>query len=139
MASPHTNRKMPTILGDFRFLPSLPGIEKFAPLILELIPSGILMEFLSPKVLVGRHSKADFRLPSPSVSRHQCLFLVKNGEWFVCDLGSKNGTYLNGNKVDVSRFEVDAKLEIGEFHFKVKSCQAAAQIGEMVQNLRLAG
>jgi len=53
-------------------------------------------------VLVGRASECDICLApylNIDVSRHHCLFIVDPPAISVSDLGSKNGTFVNGVKV----------------------------------------
>jgi len=49
--------------------------------------------------LIGRGPDCDLRLGSSEVSRHHCLLRVRGEEVTVSDLGSSNGTYLNGQRV----------------------------------------
>jgi len=50
--------------------------------------------------LIGRAPDADFRIPSPKISRHHARIVVDGGEARVEDLGSKNGTFVGGIPVD---------------------------------------
>lgn len=49
---------------------------------------------------VGRADDADVRLPYNFISRHHCTFFQLDGQWYVQDAGSLNGTYLNEQVVD---------------------------------------
>jgi len=60
--------------------------------------------FQEPAVYVlGRAEECHPRLPDDyyhkDVSRHHCLLSVNPPEMWVQDLGSKNGTYVNGKKI----------------------------------------
>lgn len=60
--------------------------------------------FQEPAVYVlGRAEECYPRLPDDyyhkDVSRHHCLLSVNPPEMWVQDLGSKNGTYVNGKKI----------------------------------------
>jgi signal transduction histidine kinase len=57
---------------------------------------------------VGRESRS-LPLSDNTVSRRHCELLPIDGEWIVRDLGSSNGTYLNGGRVMAS-----APLKIGD-------------------------
>ena len=51
------------------------------------------------KLLVGRRPTCDLCLPFPNVSSQHCELEMKNGYWHIQDLGSSNGTTLNGKTV----------------------------------------
>ena len=48
---------------------------------------------------LGRHSDCTFRIPLGEVSRQHCQIEVKGDKAVLKDLGSSNGTYVNGAKV----------------------------------------
>lgn len=50
-------------------------------------------------VLVGRSDEAKFRVQQDSVSRRHCEFFIKDEAVFVRDLGSTNGTLVNGERI----------------------------------------
>ncbi len=59
---------------------------------------------LTGRLLLGRARDCDLRLEGDHlVSRHHAELVRQEGEWFVRDLGSSNGTLLNGLKVVRSR------------------------------------
>ena len=49
--------------------------------------------------LIGRAPYSDLRLRVSAVSRHHCLIRIGADEATLIDLGSSNGTYLNGQRV----------------------------------------
>jgi hypothetical protein len=49
--------------------------------------------------LVGRHPGCDVHLPDRQVSRHHARVFHTQQGFFIEDLGSKNGTFVNGNRV----------------------------------------
>ena len=51
------------------------------------------------KVLVGRTSDADLQLIDEKVSREHCLFEPQGTNVVVRDLGSRNGTWVNGERL----------------------------------------
>ena len=104
----------------------MPSQSAFEPLKLTLLPSGLTVELTRPEMLVGRHSGADVRLPLPDVSRRHCRFLFQDGQWWVFDLESLNGIYVNHEKVKQSRLSDRDILTIGGFSFEVEFNRSAA-------------
>jgi len=49
---------------------------------------------------IGRGGDCDLTLPERQVSRTHVKILQENGRYLLQDLGSKNGTHLNGKKVE---------------------------------------
>ena len=49
--------------------------------------------------LIGRGADCDLRLRDTEISRHHCIIRVGADEAALVDLGSSNGTYLNGQRV----------------------------------------
>jgi len=52
-----------------------------------------------PVFTVGRKSDNDIVLDHPTVSGHHCKIYSAGGSWFVEDLNSTNGTFVNGKRV----------------------------------------
>ena len=50
-------------------------------------------------IVIGRGDSADMRIASAEISREHCCIRVSGDEVFVCDLGSANGTFINGNEI----------------------------------------
>lgn len=60
--------------------------------------SGRKMSLTRPRVVVGRDN-GDFPLSDPEVSREHCAFEVSGVTCTVRDLGSRNGTFVDGEKI----------------------------------------
>ncbi|MER6471109.1 FHA domain-containing protein [Streptomyces collinus] len=74
------------------------------------------------RITVGRSADADVPLDDPDVSRLHCAVTVAaDGRVSVADLGSTNGTTLDGTRVDERpvRFSAGALLRIGESALRV--------------------
>lgn len=70
-------------------------------------------ELGKPRVVLGRSKEADIRVPDENVSRrHAEVRLEEDGYWIV-DLGSMNGTIVNGKRVDRMRLEDDDRITLG--------------------------
>jgi len=71
---------------------------------------------------LGRSSRNQIHLLSPSVSRFHCEISYINGLWYIADLNSKKGTYLNGERIlqrQVLRAGDVIRLSNNVFRFEV--------------------
>lgn len=68
--------------------------------------------------LIGRGVDCDLRLNESVISRHHCVLRQHGSGYQLSDLGSSNGTYLNGQRL-VSQAAVKSgdELRVGTFHF----------------------
>ena len=62
--------------------------------------------------IVGRDFQADIRLSEDCVSRRHLKVFPQGNDWFVEDLGSLNGSFLNGIRVSRSRIENDVTVKL---------------------------
>ena len=56
-------------------------------------------ELTAPLTILGRGTDCDLRLVDPGVSRHHAELRIEDGEVVLVDLGSTNGTFVNGQPV----------------------------------------
>ena len=76
---------------------------------------------------VGRHDDCQIRIKSSQVSRKHCELFEKKGLLMVKDLGSSNGTMVNGKRIEgQSVLEPGDELTIGGVKLRV------AKVGEAV-------
>jgi pSer/pThr/pTyr-binding forkhead associated (FHA) protein len=66
--------------------------------------------------IIGRGGDAEVVVDNTAISREHTALVLKNDTYYLEDLGSLNGTMVNGRKIDalVQLFEGDA-IEIGKF------------------------
>lgn len=77
-------------------------------------------ELAEGKTVVGRAAECDIRLLSSSVSRKHGLFEVAGDELTFSDLGSSNGSLVNGQPVKAAVvLRPGDELTMGDFHFTV--------------------
>lgn len=62
-------------------------------------PQTISLQEAGERLLFGRAPHVDHRLEDDYVSDEHAELVLGDGQWRVRDLGSTNGTYLNGQKV----------------------------------------
>ena len=75
----------------------------------ELIPvgGGDPIPLLKKSLLIGRRETCDIVLRFANVSGEHCEIEVDDGYWFVMDRGSRNGTKVNGVRIDTARKRLD--------------------------------
>ena len=79
------------------------------------------------EVLIGRGPDCDLRLKSTSVSRHHCLLRFRGEEASITDLGSSNGTFVNGQRV-----RSQSTLKSGD-EIRVGTCPFVVDLGDRVR------
>jgi pSer/pThr/pTyr-binding forkhead associated (FHA) protein len=80
-----------------------------------------------PKFLIGRAEDCQLRPRSELVSRRHCAILAEEGSVKIRDFGSKNGTFVNGEKVTNEReLKNGDRLKVGPLEFEV---QLAVNVG----------
>src|SRR5262249_33472014 len=87
----------------------------------QLIPleGGDPIEIIKDMVLVGRREECDLNLDHKSVSKLHCVIVKTDGLLLVRDLGSTNGTRVNGQRVRRAALLPNDKVTIAGFQFKV--------------------
>lgn len=65
------------------------------------------------RTIIGRELTCNLVLEEPVLSRRHCSISKESQKYFLTDLNSKNGTYLNGSKVLKQNIEVGDIIRIG--------------------------
>jgi hypothetical protein len=65
------------------------------------------------KMIIGRHSTNDIPLPDRTVSKRHAVIGRVRGQAVVKDLGSRNGTFVNGQKVEKAILACGDRLKVG--------------------------
>lgn len=64
--------------------------------------------------LLGRDGSCDYVIEDDTVSRQHVRFRIEDGTFVAFDLGSGNGTFLNGEKIQRAELQDGDVLKIGE-------------------------
>jgi hypothetical protein len=82
------------------------------------------------KLLIGRAEQCDVRPLSEEVSRRHCAITVGPAEVWVEDLGSRNGTFVNGTKITERTKVVDGDIvRVASLELKVSCTAPTPQAG----------
>jgi phosphoserine phosphatase RsbU/P len=71
------------------------------------------MNIVPPRFTIGRSSGNNLVLGQMGISRWHAEIVIQNGEHVLCDLGSKQGTYLNGIRVEKSKLANGDRIQLG--------------------------
>jgi len=87
----------------------------------QLIPAdgGPPIELVRDMSIVGRKEDCDVRLDHKSVSKQHCVIVRTDGLLLVRDLGSTNGTRVNGQRVRRAALLPDDQVSFASLRFKV--------------------
>ncbi len=70
--------------------------------------------------LIGRGRDCDLRLADSTISRHHCIVRPGTAEATLVDLGSANGTFLNGQRVrSQAALHTGDEIQVGSSRFVV--------------------
>src|SRR6266852_6797281 len=79
---------------------------------------------LGRKLVVGRAVTSDVPIYDPTISRRHAEIVLTEGGVRVTDLGSSNGTFLNGAKITEAEAGANDVVTIGKVAFRVKEVTA---------------
>jgi pSer/pThr/pTyr-binding forkhead associated (FHA) protein len=68
-------------------------------------------------ITIGRSPEADVVILDEKASRLHCGIRLWDGEFYIKDLKSRNGTYVNGERVDVAKLKLGDKIRVGSIVF----------------------
>jgi hypothetical protein len=77
-------------------------------------------EFQQGRIVLGRTREADFRVDDPNVSRQHATLYWEGDQVFVKDLGSTNGTLINGRPVTVGPLVTGDVITLGNSKISVR-------------------
>jgi len=93
-------------------------------------------------ISIGRLPENDVSIPSPIVSRQHARIVCDSGSYFIEDLGSTNGTFIDGRRVDARvRLGGGELVQFGSFAFvfadgSLREVEGAGQVRVEVRDLR---
>jgi pSer/pThr/pTyr-binding forkhead associated (FHA) protein len=83
--------------------------------------TGLSYDLKVEKTTVGRVDDNAFQISEQSVSSHHCEILQRGNEFVVKDLGSTNGTFVNGEQVTESPLKPGQILRLGQVEIRLES------------------
>src|SRR5437868_13842940 len=105
----------------------------------QLVPldGGPAIDVVKDLTVVGRKEGCDLRLEHKSVSKMHCIIVKTDGLLLLRDLGSTNGTRVNGQRVRRAALLPNDQVSIANYKFRVYlgPDEAAAEAHERTQQL----
>ena len=106
----------------------------------QMLPVGNVQKikgnvFSKGRVLVGRTESCDFIIPSGVISAVHAVIEVTNKGCKIYDMNSKNGVYVNGEKVVAKQIDVGDEVSFGNITFKFKQYVSASELPPILDTL----
>ncbi len=80
-------------------------------------PAANLVFALSDGLTIGRNPACQIRLTDPTVSRQHAQIRLMQNRWYLQDLGSSHGTYINGIRITYTALNPGDRVRIGNTEF----------------------
>ncbi len=77
--------------------------------------SGESFPLAGDRLTVGRRPDSDIFLDDVTVSRDHAVLVRRGNDYFLDDLGSLNGTYVNRRRIESHRLGDGDELQIGKY------------------------
>jgi len=91
----------------------LPSDQKYSVAVLQGKASGEIFPVTKARMTLGR-ADCDIVLDDPECSREHAVIEVLGSRVMLRDLGSTNGTFLGGKRVDQGELENHSEFRVGE-------------------------
>jgi pSer/pThr/pTyr-binding forkhead associated (FHA) protein len=92
---------------------------------------GTKLVLSKPELIIGRDESCGLRLTAGGVSREHCRLTLESGGCFVSDMGSQNGTIVNGATIEGKvKLQLGDRLVVGPMEFAVAGVPSAADTAD---------
>jgi pSer/pThr/pTyr-binding forkhead associated (FHA) protein len=102
--------------------------------------NGRTIPITAAEFLIGRDPDCQLRPASPAISKHHCKIAIRDGQVYVSDMGSTNGTEVNGAIITDEVVVVHGtKLKVGplEFNFDIRLPQRKSDSTPLPEQLKV--
>ena len=116
MAETRTRRIEKEALDGARFLAE----HRVTLLVVEGAATGQEIEVESGELVIGRNAGADLSLPDDALSGVHATIELSESGFRIRDLGSTNGTFVNGSRVQSTDLKHGDRISLGEHTLEVQ-------------------
>ncbi|MCH2534380.1 MAG: AgmX/PglI C-terminal domain-containing protein [Bdellovibrionales bacterium] len=88
------------------------------PVLLRIYQQGQLVsikQFLENQIVIGHNADVQLDLDSDEISPLHCIIEERDSGYYLTDLGSANGTILNGEKILDEKLESGTRFDVGPY------------------------
>ena len=86
--------------------------------------------FTPPEVIIGRDPRVDIFIDNLGISGRHARLWWDRGRFMLADLGSSNGTTVNGHRIDTSPIHEEDEIRIGKFLLRLELEDQEPQVPE---------
>jgi RsiW-degrading membrane proteinase PrsW (M82 family) len=110
----------------------LPARENLAtrPHFVSVTPEGqerIAYILNDNEIMIGRTLNNGFVIEHPSVSKRHARIVVEDNDYALYDLGSSNGTFVNGKRIKETKLQDGCEVRFGRAHYVYRSHKSIAE------------
>jgi pSer/pThr/pTyr-binding forkhead associated (FHA) protein len=94
--------------------------RKIPALVLTLQGGQEQVRFTAPEIVIGRHPNCEWVLPDETVSSRHARLVYHHDQWWLEDMGSRNGTFLSGEALSAPAVLTDQDtVRCGQVNFSL--------------------
>lgn len=101
-----------------RVAPQRPAKKPAQDILYFQLDDGPMNPIRKDVFLIGRGSKCDCVIQHRSISREHSVITKERGGWFIEDLNSANGTWLNGEQIGKHKIAGGEELQISNYRLR---------------------
>jgi predicted component of type VI protein secretion system len=90
------------------------------------------IELLSGVIRLGRDPTNDFHFDDATISSRHCEVIVRDGKVQICDLGSTNGTFIEGRRIKEALLLPGQTLHLGSVEIALEDAPVVVVIPTQV-------
>jgi protease PrsW len=110
----------------------LPARENLAtrPHFVSVTPEGqerIAYILNDNEIMIGRTLNNSFVIEHPSVSKRHARIVIEDNDYALYDLGSSNGTFVNGKRIKETKLQDGCEVRFGRAHYVYRSHKSMAE------------
>jgi RsiW-degrading membrane proteinase PrsW (M82 family) len=79
------------------------------------------------EIMIGRTLNNGFVIEHPSVSKRHARIVIEDNDYALYDLGSSNGTFVNGKRIKETKLQDGCEVRFGRAHYVYRSHKNMAE------------